>query len=274
MGLIVSAPNHLSARSGVIQITLTEAQRLDTEYYNYLWQHLFEQGQITLSVPSDEAMWQEDLGRSLYVTFEWLGCLKGKRVLELGCGPGDYTVMLARRGAQVTVIDIAPASLQLTSHRVRANQVAESVTVSRMAAESLAFATESFDVVIGFGLLHHANPVALAPHLKRVLKPGGRAIFREPLGANPLLQFIRNYVPYRQKHRSPNENPLRNCDIEQVAQYFHTMRRREFYLLSMISRAIGSETSFPILWALDEFLIRHLPLIRPLCRYILIEYRV
>ena len=41
-------------------------------------------------------------------------------ILELGCGPGDYTIMLARRGAQVTAIDIAPTSLGITRERAQA----------------------------------------------------------------------------------------------------------------------------------------------------------
>lgn len=253
---------------------LTQAQQLDTDYYNKLWPELVRQGHISLQVPPDEMMWQADLGRSLRVTFAWLGNLEGKQVLELGCGPGDYTVMLARRGAQVTAIDIAPASLQITARRAAANHVADSVIVQRMAAETLAFAAETFDWVVGFGLLHHANPALLAPEIRRVLKPGGKALFREPLGSNPILQWIRSYVPYRQKHRSPNENPLRSRDLEQVARYFQTMRRREFYLLAMVSRAIGGETTFPALWALDEYLIRHWPVVRAWCRYTLVEYHV
>ena len=253
---------------------LTEAQRLDARYYNVLWQQLLAEGRIKLAVPPDEEMWQQDLGRSLRVAFDWLGDLRGKRVLELGCGPGDYTIMLARRGAQVTAVDIAPASLWITRRRAWANRVEAAVRVSRMPAERLAFPAESFDWVVGFGLLHHADPRALAPQVRRVLRPGGRALFREPLGTNPLLQLVREQVPYRHKHRSLNEHPLDYGDIRQVGQYFRTSRVREFYLLSMISRAVGDELSFPALWALDEFLIQHCPWLRRWCRYVLVEYAV
>lgn len=251
---------------------LTEAQRLDATYFNALWQRLFDAGQINPLVPPDEVMWQQDLGRSLRVTFEWLGDLQGQRVLELGCGPGDYTIMLARRGAQVTALDVAPASLQITRQRARANGVHQSVQTTWMTAETLAFPDGSFDWVIGFGLLHHANPIRLGPEVRRVLRPGGKALFREPLGANPLLEFTRQYLPYRAKHRSLNEHPLKYSDIEQVGQHFRVTRLREFYLFSMISRAVGREMSFPGLWALDEYLIRRLPRLRRWCRYALIEY--
>jgi ubiquinone/menaquinone biosynthesis C-methylase UbiE len=219
-------------------------------------------------------MWQQDLGRSLQVAFAWLGDLQGKRVLELGCGPGDYTIMLARRGAQVTAIDIAPSSLWITRARAQANQVDQATQTGWMAAETLAFAAESFDWVVGFGLLHHANPAALGPEIRRVLRPGGRALFREPLGTNSLLEFVRQRVPYRAKHRSLNENPLTDQDIATVGQYFQRIRRREFYLFSMISRAVGNEMSFPALWHLDEFLLKKFSFTRRWCRYILVEYAV
>jgi hypothetical protein len=108
--------------------------------------------------------------------------------------------------------------------------------------------------------------------MRRVLRPAGRALFREPLGANPLLQLARERLPYRDKHRSLNEHLLDYAQIEQVGQHFRTSRVREFYLFSMISRAVGSEMSFPTLWALDEFLIQRVPAVRRWCRYVLMEY--
>jgi SAM-dependent methyltransferase len=253
---------------------MSEAQRLDASYFNSLWEELFDQGQIELVVPPDEEMWQRDLGHSLEVAFEWLGDLGGKRILELGCGPGDYTVMLARRGSRVTAIDIAPASLDITCLRSQSSRVASVVHVCWMAAEQLAFPSQTFDWVVGFGLLHHADLTKLGPEVRRVLRPGGRALFREPLGTNPILQFARECLPYRGKHRSLNENPLDYDDIDQVGRFFRSTRVREFYLFSMISRIVGKEMSFPALWSLDEFLLERLPPVRRWCRYALIEYTV
>jgi ubiquinone/menaquinone biosynthesis C-methylase UbiE len=253
---------------------LTEAQRQDAEHFDAHWREMVEHGQIELVVPPDEEMWRRDLGRSLGVTFEWLGDLRGKRVLELGCGPGDYTIIMARRGADVTALDIAPSSLHITRERAEASGVGGAVHVSWMAAETLAFRAATFDWVVGFGLLHHADLTALGPELVRVLRSDGRALFREPLGTNPVLEFARNHLPYRDKHHSRNEHPLKYDHIHQVGRGFRSTRVREFYLFSMISRAIGGEMSFPALWSLDEWLIRRVPLTRRWCRYVLVEYAV
>lgn len=251
---------------------MTKAQQLDSNYFNQLWMDMLEQGEIELIMPPDEKMWHKDLGYSLQIMFDWLGDITNKRVLELGCGPGDYTIMLARRGALVTAIDIAPSSLFVTNQRVKANSIKGTVDTGWMAAERLAFPDGYFDFVLGFGLLHHANPVLLAPEVRRVLRSGGRALFREPLGTNPLLHFVREYVPYRSKHRSPNENPLSFTDIKNFGYHFSTMRQREFYIFSMISRAVGGERFFCWLRNIDEYLLHHFNFTRAWARYVLVEY--
>lgn len=244
----------------------------DAEYFNSHWQALFASGKIDPVMPPDEEMWQRDLGRARKVAFEWLGDLRGKRVLELGCGVGDNTVMMARRGAQVTALDIAPSSVQITRQCAEANNQSAAIHVSLMPAERLAFPDGTFDWVVGFGLLHHANVAVLAPEIRRVLRQDGHALFFEPLGTNPILEFARHHLPYRDKHHSRNEHPLKYDHISLVGRAFRSTRVREFYLFSMISRAIGSEMSSPVLWALDEFLIERVPAMRRWCRYVLVEY--
>lgn len=251
---------------------LTEAQRLDVEHFDEYWEKEFEKEKGDLIVPTDEEIWRRDLGRAREVAFEWLGDLRGKRVLELGCGSGDNTVLMARRGARVIALDIAPSSVRITRQRARANDLNLSIHVTLMPAETLAFPSQMFDWVVGFGLLHHADPAALSLELRRVLKPDGRALFFEPLGTNPLLEFARNHLPYRNKHHSLNEHPLTYNQINLAGRGFQKTRVREFYLFSMIARAVGSEATFSFLWTLDEFLIRRVPMVRRWCRYVLVEY--
>jgi ubiquinone/menaquinone biosynthesis C-methylase UbiE len=253
---------------------LTDAHRQEAEHFDAYWRGLFDHGKIELTVPPDEVIWQRDLGCALRVAFEWLGDLRGRRVLELGCGSGDHTVMLARRGARVTALDIAPASLEITRQRAQVNGMTASVQPTWMAAEELGFPDGAFDWVVGFGLLHHADPEMLGPELRRVLRSNGRVLFFEPLGTNPVLEFARKHLPYRGKHHSLNERPLTEEQIREISKNFGFARQRTFYLFSMISRVIGSDSSFPWLWQLDEFLIRNFPVVRRWCRYVLLEYAV
>lgn len=241
-------------------------------HFDAYWRARFARGEIPRSVPADEIIWQRDLGRARRIAFEWLGDLRDKRVLELGCGPGDEAVMMARRGAYVIALDVAESSVWITRERARASGVAAQVIVSRMLAERLAFPAATFDWVTGFGLLHHADLVALAPEIRRVLRSGGRALFFEPLGTNPLLEFARQHLPYRGKHHSADERPLTREQIAHVGAYFRAWRCREFYLFSMITRVLGDETSAGWLWSFDEWLLARAPALRRWCRYILVEY--
>ena len=131
------------------RLDLTEAQQYDANFFDAVWRR-YEEQTPDLRIPDDEAMFQRDLGRSLAVFFDILGELSGRHVLELGCGPGEYTIMLARRGAQVTAIDLAPSALALVRRRAKIHGLTGSIHLRRMAAEQLDFSDASFDLVVGF----------------------------------------------------------------------------------------------------------------------------
>jgi SAM-dependent methyltransferase len=255
----------------------TAMQRMESAFFNEYWSDLVQQGKMEPLVSPDEVLIRRDLGHSLAYVLDRLGDLGGARVLELGCGLGDYTVVLARRGAFVEAVDLSSTALRITQQRTDINGLNGRVKVHLTPAEKLEFPDATFDWAVGFGLLHHADLDALGAELVRVLKPkAGRALFREPLGTNPFLTFARRHLPYRDKYHSPHEHPLTYQDIRSLGKHFQSTAIREFYLFSMFSRLVGGEGSslFRLLWALDEFLIRHLPAVRPLCRYVTIEFRV
>ena len=102
----------------------------------------------------------------------------GDRVLDIGCGPGRFTLELARLGAQVVAADISPVQLEL--HRRYTSSVEESVA-DRVVADVLAlpFADDAFDVTVCYGgavsyVLDDA-PRAVA-ELTRVTRPGGHVL--------------------------------------------------------------------------------------------------
>lgn len=109
----------------------------------------------------------------------------GARVLELGCGMGRFTRLLAERGLRVTAVDLSPTLLEL----VRALPAPAPVrTVCCDAAEVHRHADGPFDAVVGFFFLHHlADPVPALRSAAAVLAPGGTVAFAEPNGWNPLF---------------------------------------------------------------------------------------
>jgi SAM-dependent methyltransferase len=115
----------------------------------------------------------------------------GARVLEVGCGPGHLSIRLARRGFDVTGLDLDPAMIERA--RVSAegagdhNERRPSFVVGDVA--SLPFPDGSFDLVVSTFSMHHwSDPSAGLAEIGRVLHPGARALiwdFRS--GARPHL---------------------------------------------------------------------------------------
>jgi len=99
----------------------------------------------------------------------------GSRVLEVGCGVGAQTVLLARRspGAQFTSVDVSPFSVQAAEAAVRRAGF-KNVAFQTADLFQLPFAPASFDhVFVCFVLEHLPEPARALRRLKTVLKPGG-----------------------------------------------------------------------------------------------------
>ena len=100
--------------------------------------------------------------------------LRGKRVLDVGCGPGFWARHLARLGADYVGIDISPRSAALARRSLELHGLRGRIEVGN--AERLPFDDESFDAVISEGVIHHTpDTMACISEIHRVLKRDGRA---------------------------------------------------------------------------------------------------
>lgn len=105
-----------------------------------------------------------------------LGDVKGRSVLELGCGAAQWSAALAGDGARVTGIDLSIRQIALA--RKHLERVGADVRLVQGSAEELPFADGSFDVVMcDHGALSFADPRGAIPEVARVLMPGGRLAF-------------------------------------------------------------------------------------------------
>jgi len=115
-----------------------------------------------------------------------LGLKPGLKVLEIGCGTGEYTKRIARSNADIVAIDISPELLEVAKDKQK------DVTFKVDDAENLSFKDKSFDVVLGCSIIHHLNIKPVFSEIKRVLKPGGKMMFYEPNMMNPYLMVQKN----------------------------------------------------------------------------------
>ncbi|MDQ3872121.1 MAG: methyltransferase domain-containing protein [Thermoproteota archaeon] len=106
-------------------------------------------------------------------------------ILELACGTGILSSMLARRGKNIAGIDLTFAYLRKSKHKVNAHIV-------QGTAESLPYRSESFDAIISSYLAKYVNLPEVIDECWRVLRPGGVAVFHDFIYPHSLMRSLWN----------------------------------------------------------------------------------
>jgi ubiquinone/menaquinone biosynthesis C-methylase UbiE len=171
-----------------------------------------------------------DTAYPLEFAYYQLGDVNGKRIVDFGCGSGANSVLLANRGAHVWGIDISEDLLRLAKRRLAVSGREGGATFIAGSAHDMPFPDASIDVVFGIAILHHLDLDLVSREVRRVLKPGGRAIFQEPVRNSPVIRFLRSLIPYRAPDISPFERPLTDDELKRFAQGFSKWSVRAFAL--------------------------------------------
>jgi 2-polyprenyl-3-methyl-5-hydroxy-6-metoxy-1,4-benzoquinol methylase len=221
---------------------------------------------------------------------ELLGRLEGKSVLELGCGFGEFTVYLAGQGAEIIGVDLGPNLIAASEMLAKVNNVTCGFRVASVL--DLPFRSSAFDLVTGIDVLHHLSPADLKQALRethRVLRPGGRAIFREPVENSRIFNLCQNVFPTRRAGtysrpsilqrrawraylESLDDRDLTSRELRLAGEPFQTVCIKPVGFLIRLERLIG-QSQGRALAALDRFLFRLIPPLQHLGRGVLVEYR-
>lgn len=153
----------------------------------------------------------------------------GADVLEYGCGAQPHALLYATGARSIRGIDISPVAIEQANAAAREAGLANA-EFAVMDAEALEYADGSFDLVYGSAVVHHLDLARATPEIARVLRPGGRAIFIEPLGHNPAINLYRRRTPGL---RTPDEHPLKLDDLRLVASHFERSDVRFYHFLSL-----------------------------------------
>lgn len=158
-----------------------------------------------------------------------LGDLKGKRLLDVGCGLGEASVYFALRGALVTSSDLSPGMLDATSRLASLHGVA--VTPHLASAENPGLPQgAAFDVIYAGNLLHHVDIEETIQKLKPHLAPDGILATWDPLAYNPVINVYRAIAT---EVRTDDEHPLKWSDLKLFNRHFETVERRYFWLTTL-----------------------------------------
>jgi SAM-dependent methyltransferase len=158
-----------------------------------------------------------------------MGDLRGKRLLDIGCGLGESSVFFALQGAQVTATDLSPGMVATAAALGRLHGVQVEGIVSP--GEDLAVPSDHYDVVYAANTLHHVTDrEKLVTHIHRALRPGGLVFLWDPLAYNPIINIYRKMAT---QVRTPDESPLTFRDVALVRKYFPDALHREFWIFSL-----------------------------------------
>lgn len=205
-----------------------------------------------------------DTAYPLEYAYHLLGNVAGKRIIDFGCGSGANTALLANRGAHVWGVDISEDLIRLAQRRMQVSGRADGAQFIVGSAHDLPFPDGSIDVVFGIAILHHLDLQLVSREVHRVLRPGGRAIFQEPVRNSRVVRFVRSLIPYRAPDISPFERPLTDQELRAFSRPFSVARIRPFLLphvqLGQVLPVI--KNYWQQLYAIDAALLRALPALK------------
>ncbi len=146
-------------------------------------------------------------------TVELLGDLRGKHLLDIGCGTGALMEPLLETTARYEGVDVAPQMIQVAQRHLEQLGVEGRFRVRLGSALALPYPENHFDAVAGMGLLEYFdNPEMVIREAIRVAKPGARLVFTIPQKICLDAYVVRAAAPARYVARRMLRKPTE--DIE------------------------------------------------------------
>ncbi len=163
----------------------------------------------------------------------------GRDILEYGCARGQRSLELSDFARDVVGIDISDVAIDAATRNARDLSI-KNASFRVMNAEDMTFDDDTFDLVFGTGIIHHLDTRKSLSEISRVLKQDGHALFLEPLGHNPFINWYREKTP---EARTPDEHPLLKSDLE-IAENLFSKVQTKTYGLTTIGSSFIDNTMF------------------------------
>lgn len=198
------------------------------------------------------------------------GDVRGKRVLDLGCGAGEYALAFAALGAEVVALDMSEVAIEKLRGFAQRHGLANLTAVAGSAMDLAAHGP--FDLVFGALILHHLEPfAAFADALAGVLAPGGKAFFHENNAGvgGPAIWFRQHLAGklWFPKHGDADEFPLTAGEVRELRRRFRVDQAfPELALFRLVSYYVFRNRVLPGAFAWLDGTLYRVPALRP-CSY-------
>tara|TARA_B100001063_G_scaffold25013_1_gene19039 strand:+ start:758 stop:1498 length:741 start_codon:yes stop_codon:yes gene_type:complete len=180
---------------------------------------------------------------------------KNSEILDYGCGVGPVIEKVIKFNPK-KIIGIDISDVSISKAKAKFTNLNSKVELIVNNCENTTFSNNTFDIVYGLGILHHLKFSKCINEISRILKPGGKLIFIEPLGTNPLINFYRLLTP---KSRSKDEHPLVFKDFEIIRSSFKDVNIKYYGFLTLVFFPFYSSNNskvFKALVKLDQLLFK------------------
>lgn len=250
----------------------------EAEYHDefYASLNLSDEDLMVVTEGFRQSLHANPIGDLYACVLDKLGDYRGKKILDYGSGTGQIGVFFALTGAQVRGFDVSAKAVEVANRRAAVNGVASAARFEVMTAGDLQYGDETFDFAVGRWILHHLEKEELprcGAELWRVLKKGAKAFFIEPLGHNPLIEWIRKHPFYSSGgYESDYESTMKTKEILAMGRLFEQTRVHEFHLLYMLKRVIRGRRILKVLKAADKILLRAFRPLKRFCGECVIEF--
>lgn len=189
-GVLTPADEVGAAREGVDHVFLDDAEAYYRKYQSFdYWRGLLAQAAQRAGITDADA------------------------IVEYGCGFGNSTLPLLDLFPRATVVatDISPNLLAILNRLLAARGLTERCVAVAMDAQKDYVRADAADLVVGSAILHHlVEPAAFVEQAMRILRPGGAAIFFEPLeGGYAVLRLMCQEIAREGDRRNDNSPAVR-----------------------------------------------------------------
>lgn len=195
------------------------------------------------------------------------------KVLEVGCGAGDFSLYLADRQANVTAVDFSPQAIEIA--RKKSTVQKKSVNFRVADAQALPFQDNSFDLLFSCECLEHVpEPQIALAEFRRVLKPKGKLVLTTENYSNAMLLYWLKCWIFKKPFNS-------GAGVQPIEHFFLYWQVKRMFNLSgfQVRNIVGSHHVFLLLpklhphtFVVEEFQNPYLAKVfRPLARHMAFE---
>jgi SAM-dependent methyltransferase len=180
---------------GVVDLVTDSNRAAERAHYDAEYARDAEARGARRTLESLGSIWSDPRASALRLVWERLGKLDGKRILLLGNGSSRKELYFLTQGIELLVVsDLSPEGLRALRRSVDFDSYEDRLLFAAVDALALPFADESFDLIYAYDCVHHFPDLdRFLGEAFRVLRPGGRAIFRDDAYV-PLWQFAKRTV--------------------------------------------------------------------------------